>query len=150
MSLRSWSLGIALGAFFLPLAASASLGENAASVRADQLQMNAAVRTTEAAGFTLYEMQTPSGTLVREYVSMSGLVFAVTWVGPSLPDLHQLLGSFFASYVHGANASGAGARPRVVEQPGLVVYAGGRMRAFLGKAFAPALMPNGVSLEEIH
>lgn len=150
MSLRSWSFAIALGVLALPFSASASLGEAAASVQADQIQMNAAVRTTPAANYTVFEIQTPSGTLVREYVSSTGLVFAVVWEGPTLPDLRQLLGGFFTAYVQGANAAGAGARPRVVKQPGLVVYAGGHMRAFFGKAFVPGLIPTGVDLEEIH
>lgn len=150
MSLRSCSFAIALGVLVLPFSASASLGEVAASVQADQIRMNATLRTTAAANYTVFEIQTPSGTLVREYVSSTGLVFAVAWEGPTLPDLRQLLGDFFTSYVQGANAAGAGARPRVVKQPGLVVYAGGHMRAFFGRAFVPGLIPEGVDLEEIH
>lgn len=150
MSLRSWSFGMALGVLVLPFSASASLGGVAASVQADQIQMNAALRTTAAANYTLFEIQTPSGTLVREYVSPTGLVFAVAWEGPALPDLRQLLRDFFTSYVEGANAAGAGVRPRVVKQPGLVVYAAGHMRAFYGRAYVPGLIPKGVNLEEIH
>jgi hypothetical protein len=134
----------------LPFSASASLGGDAASVQADQMQMNATLRTTGAANYTLFEIQTPFGTVVKEYVSSTGLVFAVVWNGPSLPDLRQLLGSFFAAYVQGANAQGPGIRPRVIEQPRLVVHAGGHMRAFLGRAYVPDLIPIGVSLEEIH
>lgn len=150
MALRLWSLGFALATLAFPLSGSASLGGDAASVQSDQMQMSAALRTTGGANYTLFEIQTPSGTLVREYVSSVGLVFAVVWKGPSLPDLRQLLGSYFAPYVEGANADGAGARPRMIEQPGLVAYAGGHMRAFLGRAYIPELIPRGVSLEEIH
>lgn len=149
MTLSSRSLGITLAILALPLSASASLGGDAASVQADQRQMNGTLRTTAAAKHTQFEIQTPTGILAREYVSSTGLVFAVVWEGPSLPDLRQLLGSYFSQYIQAANAADPAARPRVIEQPGLVVYSGGRMRAFLGRAFVPDLIPKGLSLDEI-
>ena len=109
--------------------------------------MNATLLTKVSANYTLFEIQTPSGTAVREYVSSSGMVFAVAWEGPSLPDLRQLLGGFFAQYVQAANTGGTGTR--VIEQPGLVVYAGGHMRAFRGRALATDLIPAAFGLEEI-
>jgi uncharacterized protein DUF2844 len=123
MALGPRSLGTVLALFALPFSASASLGGDAASVHADQRQMNATLRMNTMASYTQFEMQTLSGTLVHEYVSPASLVFAVVWNGPALPDLRQLLGSFLAQYVQEANAESVGTGPRVVEQPGLVVYA---------------------------
>jgi len=146
--MRAWSLGMAVALLAGSFSAWASLGGDAASVAADQRQMNAALRSTSAPQYTQFEFQTPSGTRVREYLSPAGVVFAVVWNGPSLPDLRQLLGRYFAQYVE-ANAEGAGAGPRLIAQPGLIVYAGGHMRAFMGRALVPDLVPKGVSLEEI-
>jgi Protein of unknown function (DUF2844) len=146
----SWLPGIAMAMLALPSSASASLGGDTASVQADQMQMSATLRRTGAANYTLFEIETPFGTVVREYISSAGVVFAVAWNGPALPDFRQLLGSFFGAYIQGTNAQGAGARPRVIEQPRLVVQAGGHMRAFLGRAFVTDLFPTGVNLEEIH
>jgi len=130
-----------------PFSAAAALGGDVASVRADELELNATLRTTSASQFTQFEMQLPSGTTVREYVSQAGAVFAVTWEGPSLPDLRQLLGGYFQRYVDAIQGGGVGAR--VIEQPGLVVYTGGHMRAFRGRAYVPQLLPQGIVAEDI-
>jgi hypothetical protein len=44
------------------------------------------------------------GALIREYVSFAGRVFGVSWKGPSLPDLPQLLGSNFAEFQNSLHA----------------------------------------------
>lgn len=131
----------------LPSAAPAALGGDAASVQADQSRLNAIVQTTPANDFTQFVLQLPSGTTVREYVSLAGPVFAVTWEGPSLPDLRQLLGSYFQQYLEAIQGGGTGAR--VIRQPGLVVYTGGHMRAFRGLAYVPQLQPQGVVSEHL-
>jgi hypothetical protein len=146
--MKPWSLGMAVAILAASFSASASLGGDAASVKSDQEQMNAGLRSASVPQYTQFEMQTPSGTLVREYVSPAGVVFAVVWNGPSLPDLRQLLGRYFARYID-AEAGGAGAGPRLIAQPDLVVHAGGHMRAFFGRALVPDLIPAGVSLDEI-
>ena len=131
-----------------PFSAPAALGGDVASVHADQSELNATLKTVPASQFTQFEMQLPSGTTVREYVSQAGAVFAVTWEGPSLPDLRQLLGGYFQRYVDALHGGG-GVGARVIEQPGLVVYTGGHMRAFRGRAYVPQLLPQGIVAEEI-
>ena len=149
MGLTVCSRSIALAMLVVPLSAWATLGENVSSVQADQTRMNATLRSDAAAKYTVFELQTPSGTVVREYVSPANTVFAVAWEGPSLPDLRQLLGTYFSQYVDSANTQGRGTGPRVIQQPGLVVYAGGRMGGFTGRAYVPPSVPEGVSVEEI-
>ena len=145
MKSKRWLTGITLVVLACPLPALAALGGNTASVHADQLQLKATVRTLPASAFTQFELQLPSGTTVRQYVSASGAVFAVTWEGASLPDLQRLLGSYFQRYVD----AGGGTGPRLIQQPGLVVSSVGHMRAFRGRAYVPGLMPEGIALEEI-
>jgi hypothetical protein len=149
MGLTTWWPSIAL-TMLLVSPASATLGGDAASVQADQAQMKAALKATTATPrFTVVESELPSGTLVRQYVSPGGLVFAVAWEGPSLPDLRQLLGTFFVQYVEAAKRPDGAAGTRVIQLPGLVVFSGGRMRAFLGRAYMPGSIPAGVSIDEI-
>jgi hypothetical protein len=102
-----------------------------------------------AARFTMHELRAASGTTVREYVSPAGVVFGVAWQGPSLPDLRQLLGVYFDQYVDAAAARRTRRAPVRVELPGLVVQSSGHMRAFVGKAYLPQGLPQGVAAEEI-
>jgi hypothetical protein len=130
----------------------AALGGDTASIQGDQLQMQGTRQTISAPSYTVHEIQAATGVVVREYVSSSGMVFGVAWHGPWLPDLRQLLGSYFEQYVQAAKAqSGAGMRrrPLMIEQPGLVVQSGGHLRAFSGKAYVPDMLPTGVRAEDI-
>jgi hypothetical protein len=140
--------GIALLFLGLCAPAAATLGEDAGSVLADQVQMQATLEVAQSAGFAVHRMRLSSGTTVRQYVSSAGLVFAVSWQGPSMPDLQQLLGRYFQPYVEAARSQGAGAA-RMVQLPGLVVQTGGHMRAYSGRAYVPLMLPRGVSVEEI-
>ncbi len=149
MARTSASVGIILAILALPLSARATLGEDAASVRADGAQINATPQMNAVASYTQFEMQTPSGTIVREYVSPAGRVFAIAWNGPLLPDLRQLLGSYFARYLSASDSDVVGTGPRAITQPGFVIQAGGHMRAFFGMAFVPELVPAGVDLADI-
>ena len=134
------------------LPAFAALGGDASSVQADQSHMQGSLRTTQTEAYTLHEIRAATGTVVREYVSSSGKVFAVAWQGPWPPDMRQLLATYFAPYQQAlqsqANAR-AGRRPLLIQQPGLVVQAGGHMRSFAGRAYLPQMLPQGVSAEEI-
>ncbi len=134
-------------------AAFAALGGNAASVQADSAHMRGALMIPVRAGsYTVHEIRMGTGTVVREYVSGVGSVFAVAWQGPVLPDLRQLLGPYFDQYAQAARAARAGRSghgPLVIEERGLVVHLGGRPRAFAGKAFLPDLLPAGVQPETI-
>jgi hypothetical protein len=148
--MRWLSFAVVLGMVALPDFAWAWLGGDAASVASDRERMNANVTETSGLGYTSYDIQTPSGTLVREFVSPDGLVFAVAWKGPSLPDMRQLLGPYFDRYVNSTNALGAGAGTRVVDEPGFAAYAGGHMRGFVGRAYIPESIPAGVNVADIH
>ena len=149
MASRAWLVSGTLVMLVLSFSALAALGGDLASVQADQTRMNATLRAVAAQMYTQYEIQLPSGTVVREYVSPTGTVFAVAWEGPLLPDLQQLMGSYFEQYVKAVQTQAGGAGPRVIQLPGLVVYAGGHMRAFLGKAYVPQMLPQGVTPEQL-
>jgi hypothetical protein len=128
----------------------AELGGSAASVEADQQHLMAQRRTLAAAAYTVQEIQMPSGTVVREYVSPAGIVFAVTWNGPQVPDLRQLFGSkYFVEVQDAARARRPSHGPQRIEQAGLVVESGGHMGSYFGRAYVPQLVPQGVSVNEM-
>lgn len=130
-------------------AAQAELGGSVASIAADQAHMNAQRHILSAPQYAVHEIQTVSGTMIREYVSAQGLVFAVAWQGPLMPDLQQILGSHFADYQAAAQNQRAGLGASLVQLPELVVQSGGHMRAFFGRAYIPQLLPANVAVDEI-
>ena len=86
--------GLFFSSLLLPLRASAALGGDVASVRADQQQMKAKCIVQANERYSVYEITTPYGTVVREYISPDGKVFGVAWRGPFLPDFQQILGTY--------------------------------------------------------
>ncbi|MGD0570365.1 MAG: DUF2844 domain-containing protein [Candidatus Sulfotelmatobacter sp.] len=157
-SIQSALLIVAVAVTFVESAvpARAALGGDITSVQGDQLHMQGSVRATVTASYTVHQIQSAAGTVVREYVSSSGKsagkVFGIAWQGPWPPDMRQLLGSYFDQYVQAANAQSTtrmGRRPVVIEQSGLVVQLGGHPRAFAGRAYVPEMLPAGVRTEDI-
>src|SRR5882757_4416959 len=131
------------------LPALATLGEDAATVENDRAQMKAQLRTTAVAGYTVHEIETPTNTVVREYVSASGKVFAVSWRGPLLPDFRQTLGRYFDEYNSAASSPRVGRRHLNIEGADLVVNSHGHMRAFYGNAYVPSMLPANFSIADI-
>src|ERR1700691_5833886 len=150
---KPWPL-LVIGSLFAmaSLPAWAALGGDLSTVQADQVHMRGSLRTTVAAAYTVHEIESTSGVVVREYVSSAGKVFAIAWQGPWPPDMRQLLGSYFDQYSQAAKAQSSarvGRRPLMIEQSGLVVEMGGHPRAFTGRAYVPQMLPSGVHAEEI-
>jgi hypothetical protein len=137
----------------LPASASATLGRDTSSVDSDRVRMQGALlRIARSDTYTVHEMQSASGTTVREYVSSNGTVFAVAWQGPWLPDLRQMLGAYFDDYQRALQAASGQRRARgslTIELPDLTVQMSGHPRAFSGKAYVPRLMPLRVQAETI-
>ena len=137
----------------LPSIAFGALGGRAASVDADRVRVQGALMRIERNdAYALHEIRSASGTMIREYVNPSGVVFAVAWDGPWLPDLRQVLGDQFDRYqavmqTRQRGRSGRGAV--VIDEPGLVVQMSGHPRAFKGRAYLPAQLPAGLGLESI-
>ncbi len=148
--LKSWMLAsTAAIAALLPCLASAALGEPEASVAADGAQLQGSITASNQGAYRLHEIQLPSGTLVREYAGLDGSVFAVTWHGPYVPNLRQLLGRYFDEYVAAAKAPTADHHHLLVRQSDLVVESSGHMRAFNGRAYLPQAIPGGVSIGDL-
>ena len=133
-----------------PGIASATLGGDGSTVDKDVTRMRAQRSVTAAAAYSVHELQLPGGTRVREYSSGANRVFAVSWSGPSIPDLTQLLGAtYFPRYSTAMQAIGRARRGVAIEESDLVIHTGGHPRAFFGVAYLPAQMPSGVRAEQI-
>jgi hypothetical protein len=138
--------------FGLHMPAFAALGGDVRSIAADQAQMQATLKILSADRYTVHEIKSPAGTAVREYVSLKGEVFAVDWQGPFMPNLQQILGKYFQQYaaaVRDEKRAYAGRRPLNLRQPNLVVQTGGHMRAYVGRAYVPGMLPDGTTPDEI-
>jgi hypothetical protein len=88
----------------------------------------------------------------REYVSASGVVFAIAWDGLLAADLAPLLGSYEGEFQQALSNTSHPPGMRnssVVRTPRLVVERWGHMRSMHGRAYVPDLIPPGVSLDEI-
>jgi hypothetical protein len=146
-------MAVALCVFAYPFSASAALGDDVTSVHDDQVNMKGSLIIVRTEAFTVHEIKTPSGTIVREYISPGGKIFAVAWQGPFIPNFRQLFGAYFEQFSQAAHARNSN-RPRIrgpllVQEPGLVVLSGGHMQSFFGKAYIPEMVPQGVRIEEI-
>ncbi|MYM73156.1 DUF2844 domain-containing protein [Duganella sp. FT134W] len=99
---------------------------------------------TTAAVYTISQSTLDSGTIVREYTDASGVVFAVSWTGPTLPDLRTLLGDKFTVMTsNAAKRPKAGHSQLAVDQSDVVIVSSGHMRAYSGQAWIPSALPAG-------
>lgn len=131
--------------------AHAALGEAVASVADDRRVLGASHTGTSSHGLYTVETMTSGSGTVREYVSASGVVFAVAWNGVAHPDLRSLLGSFANEYESALarTARAPGRRHQQVRTERVVVERWGHMRDLHGRAYVPALVPADVSIDEI-
>jgi hypothetical protein len=130
--------------------AHAGLGEDVGSIARDQPVLHArAAAVTPMQAYDLHETTTDNGTRIRQYVSRSGAVFAVTFNGRTIPDLRALLGSHYAEYAVAMNSRHTNHKVLAVNSPGLVMEIVKLPRGFAGSAHVPTLLPEGVSAGEL-
>ncbi|MBK0391998.1 DUF2844 domain-containing protein [Ramlibacter algicola] len=82
----------------------------------------------------------PSGTRVVHYIDRRGIVFAVAWSGPYLPELQAMLGQHYLALVDAQSRSSLHA-PIVVRTRDVVIASGGGAGAFTGRAWLPGRLP---------
>jgi hypothetical protein len=144
--LNSWLFsGMLAAALLWPCMASATLGEPESSIAAEPQLGRVSIKATDLGTYRVHESALRSGTVVREYAAPNGNVFAVTWRGPFVPNLKQLLGRYFEEYAAGAKTNRMDRHHLEVRQSDLVVQVGGHMRATAGRAYLPQGLPAGVT-----
>ena len=157
MKTRIYSISLALVLSAAMFAAAqrvqATLGESAGSIESDRKALSAVNRgATIRNGYTVQEIYSAANT-VREYVAPSGIVFGIAWNGLVYPDITQLLGAYTGEYqkaLQQTQHQKGGKRHLRVKSAGVVVEQWGHMRDLRGRAYAPALIPSGVTVDEIN
>jgi hypothetical protein len=127
----------------------AVLGEFQNSVGADQKVMRGVVQSAMREGYSLHQIKGADGAVVREFVSPDGVVFGLSWQGPTMPNLAQLLGSYFPDFQQASGRKRRHRGPLVVRTDRVVIESGGHMRAFYGRAYVPSLMPKNLRAEVV-
>ncbi len=138
-----WWLGTALlGAVtvFSP-SVRAALGDDATAVVADQARLQAKLRIVRHDAFTVHELAAPSGVTIRHFVGNAGKIFAVSWSGGWRPDLRDLMGSYYDSFIAATRGHRVARGVARIELPGMVVVMGGPQRASFGHVILTDLAP---------
>ena len=129
----------------------AALGGSVDSVESDRKTLSAVRRNVSpGAAYTVHEIAY-DGTTVREYVSPEGIVFAIAWNGNRSPDLMTLLGSYANEYESALQNTPhrPGVRHSSIKADNVVVQRWGQVGHLEGRAYAPSLIPTGVTIDEI-
>jgi hypothetical protein len=150
--MKALLLSLAMGVSLFSSLAFGALGGDAASVAADRAQLKAGEVQKQTSTYTVHQLMGEGGTIVREYISPSGNVFAVAWQGQFFPDMQQLLGNYFDQYSAAVKANKearVGRRPLNLQLPGLTVQLDGHMRAYHFRASIPQQIPARVKQEEL-
>jgi hypothetical protein len=143
-------LGAAPALAALGQAPTVALASSSPSVPA--VRLLAVTSAARSGRYTSHPIQLENGTLVQEYATPTGVVFAVAWRGPVLPDLSLMLGEYFSRFkaeTDQARALGKRGSPVNLVSDKLIVRSSGRMRSFVGYAYAPELVPAGVNINDV-
>jgi hypothetical protein len=135
--------------FFILLPARAELGGRLGSIPTDEVRMQARRHLLTTAHYSVHELSAASGTVIREFVSPGGQVFAVSWTGPWRPNLQQLFGAYYDQFLAARENSRAVRGALSLRLPDLVVHFSGHQRAAAGYAFVPALVPVDINPGEL-
>lgn len=152
---HGWRSIRTLGRFLLILLlgaapAWAALGGPESSVSIDRQFLRGQIRDEVHTGYRLHQITDPSGAVIREYVSAAGKVFGVSWQGPFIPNMQQLLGSYYTYLQQYAQAqTGRHGGPLIIQMPDFVFWSGGHMRWRRGRAYIPSLLPANLSPEVV-
>jgi hypothetical protein len=129
----------------------AALGGSVDSIESDRKVLSAVSSATTVSSAYSVHVIVSDATTVREYISPDGIVFGVAWNGLVYPDLTQLLGPYADEYQKAMKKAPRhpGRRNARVKTNRVIVEKWGHMRNLRGRAYAPDLIPEGVSADEI-
>jgi hypothetical protein len=138
--------------FFAALPAHAVLGGDVSTIGEDQARLRGMRHAVTIASVAMrtHEITLADGSIIREFVTPSGLVFAVAWSTRFKPDLASLLGAHAGTYATAASEAlrQPGIRRHVELRRGdLVVHSTAHLNAYVGKAWLQSLVPQGVGVD---
>lgn len=128
----------------LPGSAHATLGGDIATVTANQQHFSAKRTVQPLLNGQRHDLTLASGTVVHEYLSAKGKVYAVSWRGPQKPNLNELLGDYRQKLAQAKGRGHRGLHRVQFASEDLVVEASGHNTYFSGRAWVPSLVPTGV------
>ena len=138
------ALPAALAAVLFTSGSWAALGGSSANLGAQAAAARSSTLSTGIATYTVLQKDLDSGTTVHEYLDSSGTVFAVSWSGPFLPDLKEILGVHFETMQAQAAKRQHPRHSRMaVRGADVVILSTGHMRALQGRAWVPSKLPAG-------
>jgi len=127
------------------LPAMAALGDTIQSVEADQKNFKAQMKSTAVQNYMVEELTRADGSTIKEYVSKGGQVFGVTWKGQVMPNLSQLLGTYFTEFQETVRTEPGRRKSAAVHHSDLVVVSAKQSRGFNGRAYVVSLLPSGLN-----
>ena len=142
---------LCLAVLFLSTPVWAALGQPESSVSADQQVLRGELRQEVHTTYKVHQITAANGVVWREFASPAGMVFAISWQAPHMPNLEQMLGAGLVD-LQVALQSAAPRRtrgPLIIRTEKLIFVSGGHMRNFHGYAYIPGLLPPNVSPETL-
>jgi len=124
----------------------AGLGDTLTAASPDSNYLGAPV--TYVSGLAVYQSITEAGMTITYYVNFQGVIVAVSWRGPALPNLKNLLGRHFQTYLLGTTTRLSHRHVEFIT-PDLVIQSNGHVRAFRGRAFLPKLLTSSNAISQI-
>lgn len=133
-------------------AAHAALGEQQGSIDIERMRLHARKAVLNRPGYTVHELRTHEGAQIKQYVTMTGQVFAVTWATQYKPDLSRLLGTHHAPYalaVQEQSRRGGIQRHFKWDQQDVLVQSSAHLNVYSGFALLKPLVPAGFSTAQL-
>jgi hypothetical protein len=137
---------VSAAALLLPMVCHATLGGAPSTDAQASSKVLRAAPASSSSPYSVHESRTADGVTIREYATPDNIVFAVSWQGPTRPNMQALLGNYFPNLVAAADQGPRGTGPLIASSGELKVESVGRQGAFAGKAYVPRLVPANVDL----
>lgn len=145
-----------LSVLAIPTFACAALGEApnrpANSAQARLFHAAPTILTPTGSSYTKQATTTIDGGTLVEYVNAQGMVFAVRWDAPTMPDMAALLGSYKIHLDQAQTEGRIKARsPRALnaQHGDWIIVSSGHLRAFSGYSLLKSIMPSQFDMKEL-
>lgn len=132
--------------------AHAALGEHQGSIDIERMRLHAHKAVLNRPGYTIHELHTPDGSHIKQYVTMTGNVFAVVWATQYKPDLSRLLGVQHASYARAEQEQskrGGIQRHFRLDSQQVLVQSNAHLNVYSGFAVLKPMVPTGFTLAQL-
>ncbi len=120
-------------------AAYAELGGTLASINREQATFSSSLISSQQSNYTTYTQTIGQNLVVKEYVASNGTVFAISWKGPTIPNLEIFLGTYYQNYLVAVQQN---PRSVYVQSNSLVIESSGMMGGYSGRAYLPLELPS--------